>query len=180
MHLVWTLCDGQFGRNAHIPSHFSQPPMGVEFLTFQSFYCLLFLLKFAFPLVICVISHFFSCCVDFPRAPHYAERSLRPVTSVTHASGVFTWWKEFVQRGSTSTGSVSAAPPAAVRCAREDMPLTQNTVCAMIHMTENVPYSADYFVLRPPLILQENCTANFTSISSTTGRTYAGTCRSAS
>lgn len=34
------------------------PVMGVEFLTFQSFYCLLFLLKFVFPVVIRIISNF--------------------------------------------------------------------------------------------------------------------------
>lgn len=66
MHLVWTVYDGQIGRKAHIPSNFLQPPMGVEFLTFQSFYCLLFLLKLVFPLVICIISNFFCCCVVFP------------------------------------------------------------------------------------------------------------------
>lgn len=66
--------------------------------------------------------------VLFPRAAQYEGRSLRRVTSVTHVRGVFIWWKEFVQRGSTSTGSVFAVLPVAVPCDREHMPLTLNTV----------------------------------------------------
>lgn len=66
--------------------------------------------------------------VLFPRAAQCEGRSLRRVTSVTHARGVFIWWKGFVQRGSTSTGSVFAVLPAAVPCDRERMPLTLNMV----------------------------------------------------
>lgn len=68
------------------------------------------------------------CFPLFLRAAQCGGRSLSPVTSVTRASGVFTWWRESVPRGSTSTGSVSAVPPAARLCGRERTPSTLNTV----------------------------------------------------
>lgn len=61
IHLVWTSYDGQFGRKAHMPENFFYSNQWVwSSWPFSLFYCLLFLLKFVLPLVICIISNFFS------------------------------------------------------------------------------------------------------------------------
>lgn len=74
----------------------------------------------------------------FSRLPQSAERSPRLATSATRVSGGFTWWREFARRASTSTGSVSAARPAAARCVRGDTPSIPNVVCTAVRIPEMV------------------------------------------
>lgn len=83
---------------------------------------------------------FINLTVSFPptRLPQSAERSPRPATSVTRASGGFTWWREFARRVSTSTGSVSAVRPAAARCVRGDTPSIPSVVRTPVRIPEMV------------------------------------------
>lgn len=136
-----------------------------------------------------VNAHHRSACIVFLRAAQYEGRSSRRVTSVTHARSVFIWWRGSVPRGSTSTGSVSAVPPAARPCDRELMPSTlyrvrvssdissrQNLIYIVLKIKEyKVQYLSGYFVLTVVVFLQGNCIANFILINAKMGQTYRGT-----
>lgn len=62
------------------------------------------------------------------RVAPWDGRSHRRATSVMSVRSVFTWWRESVPRACTSTGSVSAVPPAAPLSDREHMLLTLKIV----------------------------------------------------
>lgn len=147
---------------------------------FSLFYCLLFLLKFVFPLVICIISNFFSSRVVFPGR-------------LTTPSVPYVWWQVSLMRAACLYGRKSFCGGALLP--QGVFPLLNLRLCAapgrtcLWLKTRFVPWSTWLKTLciqlttsywGPALLLQENCTANFTLISSTMGQTYAGICRSAS